>query len=415
MRMIGPAPLLLMCWGVSLAITGLALALPGYFDLVALFLHRDMLDLRAFGSAGAVWIGTALLVYLVADLAARHSLPRRRPFRPGVPLHRLAGLTFGLNLLLLSVTLGWIALTAARTGGLAPLLNLAYADSLTARDLLIEHKLFTGMRLFYAALPATGCLAAACLASGALGRGARRACLGVLALNAIALTLLPLVMSQRLLLLQFLASSYLAACLVRGRLFGLAWLALALLLFLLTWVLRESLTNPAINRSALDLGSQKLAYYFVNDMRNGFAPLQAEIAHTFGAISLRGLMFLSFSEEFFSDLLAPRLAALAALRGGGELPLFTAVYVDFGLLPGTLVIALCGFGFRLLFHKAKQSLGWATLYAQLGAALLFSSHGIYFTHQNFLFSLLLIVLTLRCARGRPGSRPGSRVIAGGAA
>ena len=164
---------------------------------------------------------------------------------------------------------------------------MAYADSIGARDVLLGNKLFTGMRLFYAALPATGCLAAAILTMaiyGPLSKKARLMCITTLSLNVIALFILPMVMSQRLLLFQLLLSSYLVTCLLRRRLAGVAWLGIATVLFLTTWVLRESVTNGLIERSALDIGAQKLAFYYVNDLWNGFAPLQVDIPHTLGGV-----------------------------------------------------------------------------------------------------------------------------------
>jgi hypothetical protein len=164
---------------------------------------------------------------------------------------------------------------------------------------------------------------------------------------------------------------------------------------------REALTNPLINRSALDIGTQKLAFYFVNDLWNGFAPLQGQISHTFGAISLEGLMFFTFTDGMFARVLGARLDALDDVLGGGEFPLFTAAYVDFGPVLGAVFIAACGFVIRLIYHKGRRGLGWAAIYGQFGAALLFSSHGIYFTHQNFLFSLAIIALINRAAQPAP--------------
>jgi len=81
---------------------------------------------------------------------------------------------------------------------------------------------------------------------------------------------------------------------------------------------------------------------------------------------------------------------LDTVLGGGQFPFFTSPFVDFGPLGAALIIALFGFIFRIAFFQARRSIGWAVIYAQIGAALLFSSHSVYVTHQNFLFSILLI-------------------------
>jgi oligosaccharide repeat unit polymerase len=407
MRALSPVSLVAFCWLASFAIAGLALSQPDRFDLLPILMGREELSMAAFAPIGLAWLMLAALVLFTGDYACRWSLPPPRPFQAGIALARAARLVFWCNLALLGVTGLWVVLTAAKVGGMAQLAAIAMLDTLTARDLLLNNKLFTGMRLFYAALPATGCLAAAILTAGRgrLPARARILCFAVLAMNTAALAILPIVMSQRLLLLQFLLSAYLVSCLIRGRIFGLAWVTLGIALFLMVWILRESLTNPLLYRSGVDIGMQKLAFYFVNDLWNSFAPLQSDAPAALGAVSLRGLMFLTFSDGLFERLLAERIAALDEIRGGGDFSLFTAPYVDFGPFGAALFLLLAGFVFRLAFHKGRQNLVWAAIYAQIGAALLFSTHGLYVLHQNFLFSLALIVLLMRFARPRSAATP----------
>lgn len=394
MRFLAPTGLIFVCLLSTFIFACGALLNLDRLDLVDVFMQSEALDISAFSRTGAAWIGLSCLVYLTGDFAARIFLTIPSEFPAEINLERAANVTFSINIGLIFVTGVWITLSASQIGGLINLTSLAYFDSLSARDLLLSNKLFTGMRLFYAALPATGCFAAAILAMGNrdLTRRARTLCILTLVINTVALFVLPLVMSQRILLLQFLLSAFLVTCLVRQNLIGMRWLGIAIALFLTSWVLRESVTNPLIHRSALDIGIQKLAFYFVNDLWNGFAPLQADIPHTYGAISLKGVMFLTFTEGTFTQILAPQLTELENVLGGGDFPFFTAAFVDFGPFGGALFIGLCAAIFRSLFHKASQSLFWACVYAQLGAALLFSTHGVYFTHQNFLFSIGILTL-----------------------
>ena len=402
-RALAPLTLILACWAGTFAIAGITLGNLDQFELVALFMSRENLELSAFTLTGAVWIMLSIFVYFAGDLTARGSMRTPHSVMANFNLERAAITVFIINLILIFVTLLWVVLSAKKLGGLVNLAAMAYVDSVGARDVLLGNKLFTGMRLFYAALPATGCFAAAILTMSIynpLSRTARYLCITILSVNVVALFILPMVMSQRLLLFQLLLSSYLVTCLIRGRIAGLAWLGLAILIFLTTWVLRESVTNTHIQRSALDIGMQKLAFYYVNDLWNGFAPLQLDIPHTFGGVSLRGFMFLTFTDGMFTQILAPKMQQLDSALGGGDFPFFTASYVDFGPIFGALFIGLCGFIFRIIFIKAHQSLVWACIYAQLGAALLFSTHGTYFTHQNFLFSIAIIGLIWLIVRGR---------------
>ncbi|UOA16432.1 hypothetical protein DSM109990_03302 (plasmid) [Sulfitobacter dubius] len=114
-----------------------------------------------------------------------------------------------------------------------------------------------------------------------------------------------------------------------------------------------------------------------------------------GGLNLEGLMFLTFTDGYFARTLAPRAEALQEVLGGGEFPLLTAAYVDFGPLLGALFLALVGFVIRRIFIRSRTSLGFAVAYAQIGASLMFSSHSVYFTHQNMLFSLALIAGLLK--------------------
>lgn len=393
-RGLSPLSLVLICWGLTGIGAAWTLASLDRLDLVQTFILREGLHLSAFGWTGLNWTLLGLLIYTVADFAAGTMRKRKPATAAQLDLRRMAVITFLANMLLLAVTALWILGAAAKAGGLINLAAAAYADSLTTRDILLENKLFTGMRLFYAALPATACLAAALLATGTLPLQARRMMWSILIVNTVALFILPIVMSQRLLLLQLVLSSYIVACLIKGRVFGLQWVGCGIFLFLALWTAREAITNPIIQRPALDIAMQKLAFYLVNDMFNGFAPLSVPIPHTYGGVTLEGIMFVTFTDGYFEHLLAPKMEALDAVLGGGEFPLFTAGYVDYGPFGGAAFIAFCACIFRYAFIRASRSLGWAVVYAQIGGALLFSSHALYFTHQNFYFSIGLVAVVV---------------------
>ena len=403
MRWLAPFNLILFCWVMTGAIAALALCLPDLFDLVSVFMQREDLQVSRFTWLGAMWLSVALLALWIGDLSARIVLPHHaRTQRDAPDFNRLARVTIWMCLFLIAVTGFWILSTAQRIGGLDQLIEMVQADTGLARDVLLENKLFTGMRLFYAALPAVGSLALGVLVAGkgALTRQNRRRCQITFVACLFALSLLPLVMSQRLLLLQFLLSSFILVCIIRRRLPALHWIVVIIAVFFAVWTVRESLTNPHFIRSPVELGLQKLAFYFVNDLWNAFAPLSEDISHTFGTISFSGLAFRTFTDGYFAHLLAPRIEALDDVLGGGAFPLLTAGYVDFGVAGGAMFLVVCAFVFRLCYARAFGSLIWAAVYAQLGASLLFSSHGIYFTHQNFLFSLGILGLVHGIAKPR---------------
>lgn len=402
---LSPPVLVVLCWALTFAIVGLSLSLPQVFDLVPVFMAREDITLAGFSYLGSLWIGLCFLVYLTADFGAKHSLPRARPFQIALDPNRAARLCFYVNTTFLGITAFWILTAANSVGGLNDLTALVYADSLAARDLLLQNKLFTGMRLFYAALPATGALAAVLLTNRSamgLNRRNRRYCQIILVANLCALLVLPIVMSQRLLLLQFLMSSYAGVCMARGRVVGIGYLPLAMMLFLATWMLREAVTNPSTPGTVFNVGMQKLAFYFVNDLWNSYRPLNSEISHTLGLFSLRGVLFFSFTDGYFAQVLSERIVSIEDVRGGGDFSIFTAPYVDFGPFLGIAFVAGMAIVFRYTFWIGRQSVIGAVIYGQVAASLLFSTHGVYFTHQNFFFSVIVLGVLGRAAAPGPG-------------
>ncbi len=403
---LSPVMILGGTWIVTGIVVALALANPEGFDLTHLFIWQHDLDLAAFNPVAAGWAVLYLMVFAVAYAAFGFALPADNPtFTHDIDIGLAARILWWVNLVFVGVTIIWVLISAHQVGGVRSLAALVRADANAARDVLLDNKLFTGMRLFYAALPATGCLAAAILAlrdRHDLPRAATVACLGVIGINLLLLLTLPIIMSQRLLLLQFVFSTYVAACMVRGRLVAIYLIPLGFLAFATTWALHEAVTNPDLDRSVIDISAQKFAFYLVNDLWNTARPFDAEIPHTYGLFSLQFAMFFSLSDLYFYDLFADRIAALEALRGGGEFSLLSAPFVDFGPLGAALYLALIGSIARALFHYGRTNILWAAIYGQFATALLLSVHVNYAASQDFVFSVLVIALILNRARA---SRP----------
>lgn len=279
------------------------------------------------------------------------------------------------------------------------------------RAVLLDNTLFPGMRLCYAGFPTLACLCTALLASGTLSRTGRRRARRAFVLAGLILLCLPVVLSQRILLMQLLLSTYLAFCLARGRIRRLSWVILGIAAFLAVWSLRETLTNPTLADPALKIAGQKLASYYVNDLWNTFAPLETDIPYGFGAVSFRGPLILSGLDGFYDETFPGQIAALETARGGGEFSLFSGPYVDFGPVGGVLFVAATVYVARLAFHRARERLIWAVLYAQIGAALLFAPHANYLLHQNLIFGALLVWMI--CRRAGPAQPATSEAMADG--
>ncbi len=220
--LVSPPVLFATVWVFACLIAWRVLARPDQNDLAHLFIARHRLDLSAFAAGPMVWalvlVGALGLGYALAGLGLG---PANAPRAPGLSPNAMARRLFWVNTLFLGITVVWVALSMQAAGGPQSFFRLIGSSPLAARDLLLDRKLFTGMRLLYAGLPATAALAAALLVRDGLDRNARLLCAAILALNLVALFLLTLVMSQRLLVMQLVVSTFVAASLSRGRLLAL--------------------------------------------------------------------------------------------------------------------------------------------------------------------------------------------------
>jgi hypothetical protein len=391
---LSPPVVLGVTWGLAGIVAAVVLADRDTYPLTHFFILAHHLDLAAFNWRSGLRLVMLMLVLMAGYWAFGLALPpRRQPFARDFDPDVVARLVWQVNLVFLGVTAFWIALTALQSGGVMAFLRMVRYDAYGARDVLLENKLFTGMRLFYAALPATGCLAAGLLALGpehGLSRRGRVLCFWVVVINLVALMILPIVMSQRLILLQYVLSVYVTACMIRGRLVALGLIPVAVLAFLATWIIHESLTNPDVRRPVADIAAAKLSFYMVNDLWNSFKPLDGVVTHTYGLFSFQFALFFTLTDGFFYGFFAERLAAVDPLRGGGEFSLFSAAYVDFGLLGGAIYLVLAGAVLRLCYHRATERLVWAAIYGQVAVALVLSVHVNFLASQDFVFSLLVI-------------------------
>jgi hypothetical protein len=408
--LVSPPALFLFVWALAAIIAAWVLARPEANDLAHLFIARHRLDLAAFAAGPVAWAlllsGALALGYAAAGLGLRG-----RPASVGrqtgeVGAAVAAQRLFWLNAGFLGVTALWVGLTMHAVGGIDAYLALAGTDALGARDLLLEGKLFTGMRLLYAALPATAALAAALLARGGHSRMTRRMCLAVVVLNLAALFLLTLVMSQRLLVLQLVVACYVAATVARGRLVALSLVPVAVLIFAAGWVAHEALTNPGLMRPAGEIAAQKFAFYMVNDLWNTVRPLRGDAPWGGGLFSFQFAFFFTLSDGAVYAAHAARLEALEAFRGGGEFSLLSAPFVDFGPLGGAGYLLLYGGVMRLLWHRSGRSAGDAAIYGQAATAILLSVHNNFVASQDFVFAVMVILAVTRLPAARARALPG---------
>ncbi|NVK21500.1 MAG: oligosaccharide repeat unit polymerase [Kangiellaceae bacterium] len=393
---ISPLALVIGIWALTVAVAVLPFAFPDTFDIAAYLLGRQGLSSDDFTPLATYWLIVAFLVFVIATATTMVALPRPQDFETDTDFDRAARITFIVNTLFVGVTLLWVALSAMKLGGFRAMLILVQLDALEAREQLLDNKLFTGMRVIYASLPASGALAATLLAAGRktgkLSSHARKLCLISFLTNLVLLIFLPMVMSQRLLLLQLIMAAYFSVCLVHRRLVGLQYVPIGLGLFMVTWIGRESLTNANIQGSALNIGVQKLIFYFSNDLLNSFMPFNGEFEHTYGFFSLKFLMYFTQTEKFFGQLLEAQLISIDTVRGGGAWSIFTMPYVDFGAIGAAVYIAFLAVISTVVFYKGTQNVFWASAYGQFAGAYVLCTHTMYFANTNFVAMMLVIAL-----------------------
>lgn len=406
--LVSPLMLLGLSWGLSLGIAVSVLSGPEHFDLAHFFIGQHRLDLDAFSLAAGLRLALLATVLVLGHAVAGLALTRDGGVRgQECDAETAIRWLWWVNLTFVGVTALWVALSARQVGGIAGLIQMVRQDAYLAREVLLDNKLFTGMRLFYAALPATGCLAAAILACARevpLSQKAITTCVAVVAINLIILVLLPIVMSQRLILLQYLISVHVAVCMVRGRLVAGWLIPVGVGLFLLTWVLHEAVTNPDIDRTATEIAAQKLAFYVINDLWNSFRPFDIDIPHTFGLFTFQFAMFFTLTDGMVIEMMRERIDMLAVARGGGEFSLLSAPYVDFGFFCAALYLFLIGVAVRIAFHRGQGSVLWAAIYGQVATALILSVHVNYFASQDFVFSILVMVTVIWWSRSPAAGR-----------
>jgi hypothetical protein len=394
LALVSPPVLFATVWVLAGIIAWRVLARPDQNPLAHLFITRHRLDLAAFSSAPILWAVTLSTV-----LALGYALAGRGLGKPARPTHVAddiaARRVFWINAVFLGVTLAWVGLTMRAAGGVSAFIALSKVDPISARDLLLDRKLFVGMRLLYAGLPALAALAGALVARGQLGPAAQRSCIVVILVNIVALVFLTAVMSQRLLVLQLVVSLYVAASCARGRLLPFWSVLLASAVFVLSWVMHESIINPGLTQSANEIAAQKFAFYAVNDLWNTVRPLAGDAPRGGGLFTFQFAFFFTLTDGIVYSSHADRLDALLAYRGGGEFSLLSAPFVDFGPFGAAAYLLLYGAVVRVLWHRAFRSAGDAAIYGQAAVAVVLSVHANFAASQDFVFALLVILAATR--------------------
>lgn len=384
---ISPPVLACLAWTLGGAATFAGYTFYGSMPLLQRFmmLNKVSYDLSPFG---IFWVVLSLFFFIATCLLVMGSSRAPGELRNA---NFSRGLQFvaRFHFFALGVTLLWIAVSAAQLGGLGNLIRMTQESSYETRQVLLQNKLFVGMRLLYASFVATGAYGAFAYAyhlrTGALTAAERLRSATLFVTAAAALFILPIVMSQRILLFLMVLSAYVGSIMISGRYWGIKYLPFAAAFLFIGWSIPDYLTltqTTSIQTSVIELGYQKLIFYFSNDMFNAIQPLGADIDHTYGVFSTQFLQAFTFTLAYFRDMFRDVFRTYDDMMGGGTFPMFTAPYIDFGVF-GLVFISFVAMAMTIVFEKAKSDARYALFYGIIGASLILGTHSAYYTHQNF--------------------------------
>ena len=395
---LSPAPLILMAWLFMFA--GVIWGYAARHDLPVLVRTMDLNGIGFdFPLIGILWTVVCLALVLVLGFATTRPIPAKAQVI-GHPrdLSKAVTLAAGLHVVILIVVILWILLGARSVGGFGRLMALAAEqETYIAKDAILDNKLFPGMRLLYTGLVGLGlfgaCVFAANLRSAERIRRDMRLGLGMFLASVVALSFLPIFLSQRILLIQMVLSTFVGVSMVSGRPFHFRYGALLGGLLFAVWSLREAVTVGAwaSDYSAARIGAEKLLYYLVNDFYNAVTPIASEFGHTLGLYTFNFVVFFTPFQDSIYAALEERNVATMELRAGGVFPAFTAPYVDFSWWGILFVIALILL-FTWVFNRAHRSFTFSLIYGQLGGAMLLMPHTGWYSHQNFAFNIVMLLV-----------------------
>lgn len=358
--------------------------------------------------AGIVWVILCMIVFLVFSVPMLQAVPAFGP-EPGSS-HNLSKAIRVAALVMIAfsvVILLWLTTSAAQLGGFGSLFNMLQSfEGLEARDALLENKLFVGMRLLYTAffsLSTFGvCVIAHNIRTGDRIRSDMMIAGAITAAAILLLILLAVVLLIRIIALQTIIAAFVASSMIMGRIVGLKYFPLGLIVLFSIWSSKEALTVGQwdLDASPFQVGFERLIFYLVNDFGNSVWPFSFDTPHTYGLFSFKFVVFFSLQETYVFHLLRDELDVLNTVRGGGEFPIFTAPYVDFSYF-GIIFIIFIAMLFTYIFNRAHRNFTFAWLYGMIGAGLFISTHVPYYSAHDFIFNVMIALFISCFIRTRP--------------
>lgn len=398
---LSPLFILAVMWLISLVGYGYASAVRD--DLLYLRHMAEAENLREDATAlSFVWLGLAFSAFGAGCWVAttRPVLPTKFPEWSDDKAIRALSYAFGFVAL---VAFLWVGLTVIQVGP-GRLISLANSNNSYAREVILNGS-FPGGRLISNGFMGIAVFSAMFIAmprSRPLRPERRILAIFFLLISLAYLGLIPILTAGRINFFAAVIASYVAICMVRKRFYGIAYIPVALSLLAVVWGAKQYFTlRHVLDVSLFDQVTQGILFYLYNDTLNALNVVGNHAdSYTLGWNSLRFLFFFTFTDSEILTATAFQRAHLAQYMGGGEFPLLTAPYADFGVF-GILVVIVFGFLCQSAYRVARRNPPMAALYGFVFAGLVLSIHSSYLTLQDPVFSMILVALLVKASSQRP--------------
>jgi|GEM_PF-5956634 len=351
-----------------------------------------------------VWLGFAFGAFLLGTMIVPRRIGTPSPAARGWSDARATRMLFIAFAVVASVAFLWLGVTVVKVG-LGRLIALAASDNIHARELILNGA-FPGGRMISNGFIGLAVFSAMLLAKSRPVPLSVTTKLMIGVIFVISLTYLgvvPILTSGRINFFAAIFASYIAICVVKRRIYGVIYLPIGALLVAVVWTAKQYFSlGHVMQVSMFDQSFQGVIFYLYNDMLNALNVIGHVGDHyQWGYHSLRFVYFFTFTDGVVLKFISSSSYHLAPYIGGGEYPMLTAPYVDFGLF-GLAVLTARGAFSQYAFLKARADPAMGALYGIVCAGLLLSVHSSYLTLQDPVFSMIMVAGLVFLSNGSAG-------------
>lgn len=349
-----------------------------------------------------IWLALAFGAFVLGGFVSRDRAIAIGAPVPTEKLHRARRailIAFGVTA---TVAFLWVGVAIMQFGGLGRMVALATSENARAREVLLMAA-FPGGRLI-----STGFIGISVFCASIIGQHKERTPIGFMTpFYAIFffcmayLAIIPIIMSGRVNFFVAVMGSYIAYSIARGKFVGLAYLPIPIVALSIVWGATDYYAMGHVMEVAPEQQAvQGLLFYFYNDMSNALNPIGNLDGHWgYGWNSLRFIFFMTFTNVQFVAATRQNMQFAEQFRPGGEFPLLTAPYADFGLF-GLVLIIFFGWIAYSMHKKAFENRLYASTYGLVFGGLVLSIHSAYVTNQEIVYNIILAAVLVSATEGK---------------